>query len=238
MENVYANVDLELSQISAKKRYQGSTDPSEHTSMPLRRMDSACLARTLMGLLLSALVAVCILAILYFNNVNSFKTLHEQYDKLLMKEDNATGCKKYGFCEEGWKSLGVKCYYFSTVKLNWTQSQDHCVEKGGYLVIITSQTEQDVISTHIWENHWIGLNDMQTEGIWMWVNNEPLNATGVTFWHHHVTGQYEPDDWKIEDPSGEDCASLGNGISYINNWFDASCRKLKQFVCEKENISF
>uniref|UniRef100_A0A4W4HQR8 C-type lectin domain-containing protein n=1 Tax=Electrophorus electricus TaxID=8005 RepID=A0A4W4HQR8_ELEEL len=150
----------------------------------------------------------------------------------------AQGCKKYGFCEEGWKSLGVKCYYFSTVKLNWTQSQDHCVEKGGYLVIITSQTEQDVISTHIWENHWIGLNDMQTEGIWMWVNNEPLNATGVTFWHHHVTGQYEPDDWKIEDPSGEDCASLGNGISYINNWFDASCRKLKQFVCEKENISF
>ncbi|XP_047672055.1 C-type lectin domain family 4 member F-like [Tachysurus fulvidraco] len=83
-------------------------------------------------------------------------------------------------CEEGWKSLGLKCYYFSTDKLNWTQSRDYCVEKGGHLVIITSQTEQGFLISQIGETHWIGLNDLETEGQWMWVNNKPLNETGVT----------------------------------------------------------
>ncbi|XP_053087518.1 C-type lectin domain family 6 member A-like [Pangasianodon hypophthalmus] len=136
-------------------------------------------------------------------------------------------------CEEEWKSLGLKCYYFSTNKLTWTQSRDYCVEKGGHLVIITSQTEQDFVSSQIKETHWIGLNDLETEGKWMWVNNQPLNETGVTFWFSAPEGPNEPDNWKNEDPSGENCASLGHEIGDTRKWFDASCRKLKQFICEK-----
>ncbi|XP_047672561.1 C-type lectin domain family 1 member B-like isoform X3 [Tachysurus fulvidraco] len=110
-------------------------------------------------------------------------------------------------CEEGWKSLGLKCYYFSNHKLNWTQSRDYCVEKGGHLVIITSQTEQDFLFSQIGVTHWIGLNDLETEGQWMWVNNQPLKETGVTFWY---SAPKQPDNWKVEDPSGENCAALGN----------------------------
>ncbi|XP_053540184.1 C-type lectin domain family 4 member F-like [Ictalurus punctatus] len=83
-------------------------------------------------------------------------------------------------CEVGWKSLGLKYYFFSAFKLNWTQSRDYCVEKGGHLVIITSQTEQvNFGSSQIGETHWIGLNDLETEGKLMWVNNQPLKETGV-----------------------------------------------------------
>ncbi|KAK3505781.1 hypothetical protein QTP70_003995 [Hemibagrus guttatus] len=116
-----------------------------------------------------------------------------------------------GRCEKRWESLGLKCYYFSTVKLDWAQSRDFCVEKGGHLVIITSQTEQDFIVSKIGETHWIGLHDLETEGQWMWVNNQPLKETGITFWYSAPEGPNEPDNWKKEDPSGENCAALGDG---------------------------
>ncbi|KAK3525299.1 hypothetical protein QTP86_025335, partial [Hemibagrus guttatus] len=138
-----------------------------------------------------------------------------------------------GQCEKGWKSLGLKCYYFSTVRLNWTQGRDFCVEKGGHLVIITNQTEQEFVASQIGETHWIGLNDLETEGQWMWVNNQPLKERGVTFWYRSPQGISEPDNWKEEDPAGENCVALGHEEGFTNKWFDALCRKLKQFICEK-----
>ncbi|XP_047665769.1 C-type lectin domain family 4 member A-like [Tachysurus fulvidraco] len=134
----------------------------------------------------------------------ALKVKHQQ-----VQEDLAalSGKQNYTVCEEGWTSLGLKCYYFSTHKLNWTQSRDYCVEKGGHLVIITSQTEQGFLFPQIRETHWIGLNDLETEGQWMWVNNKPLKETGVTFWY---SDPKQPDNWKVEDPSGENCAALGN----------------------------
>ncbi|KAK3508083.1 hypothetical protein QTP70_013015 [Hemibagrus guttatus] len=122
-------------------------------------------------------------------------------------------------CEEGWKSLGLKCYYFSTDKLNWTQGRDLCVEKGGHLVIITNQPEQEFVASQIGETHWIGLNDLQTEGQWMWVNNQPLNKRGVTFWYRSPQGISEPDNWKEEDPAGENCAALGHEEGFTNKCF-------------------
>ncbi|KAI5621702.1 immune-related, lectin-like receptor 1, partial [Silurus asotus] len=133
-------------------------------------------------------------------------------------------------CEKGWKSFGLKCYYFSTSKLNWTQSRDECVKKGGHLVIITSRAEQDFVSSQIRVTHWIGLNDLETEGEWMWVNNQPLKDTSSSFWF--AEGQSEPDNWTKEDPTGENCGSLGHETGNIDKWFDASCRKLKRFICE------
>ncbi|XP_060721534.1 C-type lectin domain family 4 member F-like [Tachysurus vachellii] len=136
-------------------------------------------------------------------------------------------------CEEGWNSLGLKCYYFSTHTLNWTQSRDYCVEKGGHMVIITSQTEQGFLFSQIKKTHWIGLNDLETEGQWMWVNNQPLNKTGVTFWFSSPGGANEPDNWTKMDPSGENCAALGDANGNLHKWFDASCSTMKKYICEK-----
>ncbi|XP_053087220.1 C-type lectin domain family 6 member A-like [Pangasianodon hypophthalmus] len=156
--------------------------------------------------------------------------------KYKQAHDRLSACnanQNSGHCEEGWKSLGLKSYYFSTFKLTWTQSRDYCVEKGGHLVIITSQTEQDFVSSQIGETHWIGLNDLETEGKWMWVNNRPLNEMGITFWFSSPEGPHEPDNWKNEDPSGENCAALGDANGNTHKWFDASCRKIKRCICEK-----
>ncbi|XP_058260437.1 CD209 antigen-like protein E [Hemibagrus wyckioides] len=202
-------------------------------------------------LLLGALASLCAVGILYHSKVVSTEILRERHDnataKLMGLKYKATETKqlkemlkaKYQQVHErlsacsGWKSLGLKCYYFSTDKLNWTQSQDYCVEKGGHLVIITNQPEQNFVVSQIRETHWIGLNDLETEGQWMWVNNKTLNETRVTYWYSAPGRPDEPDNWKVEDPAGENCAALGNDGSSPNKWFDASCRKQKQFICEK-----
>ncbi|XP_053494932.1 C-type lectin domain family 4 member E-like [Ictalurus furcatus] len=158
------------------------------------------------------------------------KMKYQQVHERLSACNANQNCKP---CEEGWKSLGLKCYYFSTEKLNWIRSRDYCVGKGGHLVIITSQTEQDFVSSQIGETHWIGLNDLETEGKWMWVNNQPLKETGVMFWYSAPEGPNEPDNWKMEDPSGENCAALGDARGNIHKWFDASCKKIKKCICEK-----
>ncbi|XP_053087449.1 C-type lectin domain family 6 member A-like [Pangasianodon hypophthalmus] len=216
-----------------------------------------------LGLLLTlgALSALCAVGIVYHNKVVSYEILSEQYSNvttaLMMQERKAKEIERLyealkvenqqvlgrlsacnanqnsGHCEEGWKSVGLKSYYFSTFKLTWTQSRDYCVEKGGHLVIITSQTEQDFVSSQIGETHWIGLNDLETEGKWMWVNNQPLNEMGITFWFSAPEGPHEPDNWKNEDPSGENCAALGDANGNTHKWFDASCRKIKRCICEK-----
>ncbi|XP_060721523.1 C-type lectin domain family 6 member A-like [Tachysurus vachellii] len=156
--------------------------------------------------------------------------------KHLQVQEDLAACsanKNSGQCEEGWKSLGLKSYYFSSFKLNWEQSRDYCVEKGGHLVIITSQTEQNFVVSQIGETHWIGLNDLETEGQWMWVNNQPLKETGVTFWYSSPGRPDEPDNWKEEDPSGEHCAALGHVNGDTDKWFDAPCSTIKKCICEK-----
>ncbi|XDV33817.1 hypothetical protein PO909_004086, partial [Leuciscus waleckii] len=138
------------------------------------------------------------------------------------------------FCNlsmNGWIACRGKLYLFSSNKLNWRSSRDVCVSKGADLVTITSQSEQDFLVSNVNESHWIGLNDLDTEGHWVWVNNQTLNNTGVQFWYTVVPR--EPDNWRVEDPSGENCASLGDHNGNFKSWFDASCKKKKKFICEK-----
>ncbi|KAG9279583.1 C-type lectin domain family 6 member A-like [Astyanax mexicanus] len=297
MDHTYGNIDLNLSATTGKKRFPSSPaqDVSEHTGHSVRERNPPHCKNTLkvllvaLGLLLlCALVALCVLGVLYFNKGVSYESLSDQFtsavESLSVQLHNATAaaeelksqldqvqenyenalshvaslneterqyevlkvkyrtahevfsacseCQNCGQCGDGWKRFGVKCYYFSTDTLNWTNSRDHCVEKGGHLVIITSEAEQIFVNSS-GETHWIGLNDLETEGKWMWVNKQPLTETGVILWYKRPDIPDEPDNWKYEDPSGENCVSLGNESGHTHSWFDSSCSKLKKFICEK-----
>uniref|UniRef100_A0A673IG10 C-type lectin domain-containing protein n=1 Tax=Sinocyclocheilus rhinocerous TaxID=307959 RepID=A0A673IG10_9TELE len=139
-----------------------------------------------------------------------------------------TGC---ALCAVHWIHSGGKCYYYSTVKMNWTQSRDHCVTLGGHLVIINSKAEQDFVTSNVEETHWIGLNDVDTEGHWVWVNNQPVNNS-VEFWMKRENEISEPDNWTKFHPDGEDCAGLGHPGGETDFWMDAYCFEEKRFVCE------
>ncbi|KAL6457599.1 hypothetical protein MHYP_G00345620 [Metynnis hypsauchen] len=234
-------MEYELFAASGDKIPHDSTDVSDHSGWPIREKNrpshKEALTAALGLLLLCALVALCVLGILYHNKGVSYEALSEQYssavERLSVQERRAGECQ-CALCGEEWRSFGLKYYYFSTDKLNWMKSRDYCAEKGGHLVIITSQAEQDFLSSHTRETHWIGLNDLETEGKWMWVNNQTLIETGVTFWYKRPDEPHEPDNWRQEDESGENCAALENESGGTDVWFDASCLKKKKYICEKK----
>ncbi|XDV33818.1 hypothetical protein PO909_004087 [Leuciscus waleckii] len=130
------------------------------------------------------------------------------------------------------RDWGGKFYYFSSEKLTWSSSRAFCVSKGTDLVTITSQSEQMFLNSEIKDQYWIGLNDLQTEGNWVWVNNQTLTETGVQFWFQRVSEKSEPDNWRGNDANGENCAVVTSSNNY--SWFDVSCNFMYNFICEKK----
>ncbi|XP_026087229.1 C-type lectin domain family 6 member A-like [Carassius auratus] len=164
----------------------------------------------------------------YYTRVREHLHINEKTLEKLNRLNHSTGC---ALCAVHWIHSGGKCYYFSTVKMNWTQSRDHCVTLGGHLVIINSKTEQDFVTSNVEETHWIGLNDLETEGHWVWVNNKPVNNS-VKFWMKRKNDISESDNWTKVHPDGEDCACLGHINGETDFWMDTYCFEEKRFVCE------
>ncbi|XDV33816.1 hypothetical protein PO909_004085 [Leuciscus waleckii] len=131
------------------------------------------------------------------------------------------------------RDWGGKLYFFSSEKLTWSSSRAFCVSKGADLVTITSLPEQIFLLSELKDYYWIGLNDLQTEGNWVWVNNQTLTETGVQFWYQRVSQKSEPDNWSGGGPNGENCAVMANS-SNLNSWFDVSCNSMYKFICEKK----
>ncbi|XP_064204813.1 integrin alpha-X-like isoform X12 [Anguilla rostrata] len=157
-------------------------------------------------------------------NLEDLQVKHTDLLKTISHYNAMEGCA----CLTGWRIHQGKCYFFSTEKMHWSQSQEYCTSKGAHLVIINNQQEQNFVSSRISETHWIGLSDRDTEGQWVWVDGTPLDRSGTQYWW-----KTEPDNWMgAGDPSGEDCAALGDNNEHPDYWFDGSCRNMKKFVCE------
>ncbi|KAJ8007536.1 hypothetical protein DPEC_G00095060 [Dallia pectoralis] len=149
-------------------------------------------------------------------------------------------------CPFGWDSYNGSCYHFSEDKLTWEQSQYACIHEGGHLVIIESLQEQEFIrkkvgnahvgNTNMGNLYWIGMTDMKTEGVWVWMDNTTLNDS-IKFWDLNKgtdADQYpEPNDWHGK----EHCAQMGRRCSgQTSCWNDLDCNKLSKRICESRSI--
>ncbi|XP_072525633.1 uncharacterized protein [Salminus brasiliensis] len=100
--------------------------------------------------------------------------------------------------QQGWMLSHVTLYCISTEKKSWSESREHCRERGGDLLIINSREEQDFIDKLLKSQlTWIGLTDSESEGVWKWVDGSALTTE---FWR---TG--EPNS----NAGVEDCVLTG-----------------------------
>ncbi|KAL6466914.1 hypothetical protein MHYP_G00247180 [Metynnis hypsauchen] len=150
------------------------------------------------------------------NLTKASEQLQERFSKLRKSIEQAQGCFR------------DSVYYISTEKKSWSESRKDCTSKGADLVIINSREEQEYISTILRNREaWIGLTDMEIEGVWKWVDNSIL-TTG--FWW---TG--EPNDFN----KNEDCAIAGYegaGSERASTWADYPCNHHIVGLCEKSLV--
>ncbi|XP_076616950.1 uncharacterized protein LOC143339540 [Chaetodon auriga] len=144
-------------------------------------------------------------------------------------------CKK---CPNSWRLFENKCYYFSTRVLTWSSSRAWCQTQGGDLLVVDSEPEQSFVfeSSQAVEQSgsrlWIGMTDAEVEGEWMWVDGSSL-ASREQYWLSRPGTGAEPDDWKLDDPLGEDCGHIDSSETALQSWLDGSCKTPYRWICEK-----
>ncbi|CAL1612102.1 unnamed protein product [Knipowitschia caucasica] len=124
------------------------------------------------------------------------------------------------YLSRGWIYFSESVYLGSTTERNWSESRQFCQDQGADLVIITSVQEKDFISSIYKDRRWIGLSDLQEEGVWRWVDGTKLTTS---FW---MSG--EPND----TGTGEDCVEI-NYKGQLGRWNDENCGVAHQFICER-----
>ncbi len=81
----------------------------------------------------------------------------------------------------------------------WSKSKAYCIQQGGYLATITTQSEQDWIVSEGLDSSdtWIGGSDATIEGTWTWVTGESFSYV----------------NWAVGEPNdhnGQDYLSFSN----------------------------
>ncbi|KAF7686747.1 hypothetical protein HF521_015140 [Silurus meridionalis] len=109
----------------------------------------------------------------------SYNNLTKERDQLQRERDLCNNSKWK------WISFSSSFYYISNDNKSWEESRQNCRDKGADLMIINSREEQEFILNQLNNSEaWIGLNDIETEGEFKWVDGSPLTTQ---YW-----GQDEP----------------------------------------------
>ena len=124
----------------------------------------------------------------------------------------------------------VYIYRLTPVRQSWQQSQEFCRNWGGTLAVHgvkTRENRKTLIQNLSIRNiiFWIGVNDIASEGNWVWVNGERASSSELIW----ISGQ--PDGGR-----GQNCVIV-NGFptySYVGLAYDAPCAHSHQGLCEKQ----
>lgn len=97
-------------------------------------------------------------------------------------------------------------YYKSNATMTWTQARTQCEQRGGHLLTLGNAAENEFVYPLAGENCWLGFTDEVSEGVWAWVNGEPVTYTA---WHAGEPNNYG---------AGEDYSAYY--ITFGNQWAD------------------
>ncbi|XP_060566251.1 perlucin-like protein [Ruditapes philippinarum] len=130
-------------------------------------------------------------------------------------------------CPNGWIRHESSCYHFSHDMEPWTGADYMCNKMGGKLVEIETAAENAVlrpIVDSMNRTYWIGLSDVQEEGVWMWMSSRTkLSTTGFVSWN-----KGEPNNGL----GNENCVTIIHGTG--GKWNDWHCIGETFYICEQE----
>ncbi|XP_067685324.1 uncharacterized protein [Haliotis asinina] len=128
-----------------------------------------------------------------------------------------------GWCteSEGWVQDGTTCYSLSEGQASWTVAKQACEDKGGQLMMFKDLDKKNLVVDianrldlyHT--NVWIGMSDIETEGVFKWIDGTTLSG----------------DFWTSYQPNGgntENCAML-----LLGGICDSVCENENKYLCEK-----
>ena len=120
-------------------------------------------------------------------------------------------------CPNPWTLLSHGCYTFiSEPTMDWAGAKQTCEDLQGHLVKIESKEENlelyEEITRLQMPGSWIGLNDIQEEGNWVWTGGE---TPAFTDW---FPGQPGTDGAGHDTAEREDCA--GYHPTSAEQWHD------------------
>jgi hypothetical protein len=115
------------------------------------------------------------------------------------------------------------CYWLNTASNTWQQARTACQNHGaGFdLATVDDQAENDFLEGFVYTSSaWIGLNDIATEGDFVWSSGAALNYS----------------NWRLIEPNGvdDDCAFMEHSPSNPQDaaWFDRACDQSSTAFCE------
>ena len=128
-------------------------------------------------------------------------------------------------CKPFWVEVENHCYHWSTLKLNWLESEETCRKQGGHLASIPSQAVHDNITAQFQDKEhktmWIGGTDQEKEGVWKW--------TDCSLWNFTPWKRGQPDNIK----NGQHCLEFF-GTEEGGKWNDDDCTIGKYFLCSQK----
>nr|XP_057946097.1 CD209 antigen-like [Doryrhamphus excisus] len=141
------------------------------------------------------------------------------------------GCRR---CSPGWTFMNSVCYFFSFSETysrrSWQEARDFCKRHGSDLVVVDTSEKQIAINELI--NHhqdpstsmtqsgfWIGLRDVDEEGVWSWLKGTRLLEG---YWNDGEPNNY----------GNEDCAATYPRDNPFKGWNDAPCNHNLKWICE------
>ena len=129
-------------------------------------------------------------------------------------------------CKPGWSYFSGFCYSTSQTCKNWTEAQKTCQIYNTSLITVKNQEENVYIQHRLnGDKGWIGFNDRDTEGTFVWAGNQSSN---FTYWAPH-----QPNDFKLN----EDCVHT-LGVAHKFTWNDVNCRSCHNYTCFDGKCNF
>ncbi len=113
--------------------------------------------------------------------------------------------------------------YYVLDNATWQKSQDKAASLGGHLVTISNAAENAWVLATATANgspntYFIGINDLTTEGTWVWVNGEAVNYT----------------NWAAGEPNNSGNEDVGTVLDATGVWNDVKTSTTRFAVAEVE----